>query len=80
MKGAEFSSHRRAPTAAWQSQSHILVDTVIHDLQFNDNIVALDLRRNVHPAGRTELDDGQLRHPERLRDQPRYVATLDWKT
>ena len=38
MKGAEFSSHRRAPTAAWQSQSHILVDTVIHDLQFNDNI------------------------------------------
>jgi|HubBroStandDraft_4_1064222.scaffolds.fasta_scaffold13287_2 hypothetical protein len=34
MKGANFSSHRRAPTAGWQSQSRILVDTVIHDLQF----------------------------------------------
>jgi hypothetical protein len=41
MKGANFSSHR-------QNQSHILVDAMIHDLQFNDNIVALDLRRNVY--------------------------------
>ena len=43
-KGPNFTSHRRASTAGWQNQSHILVDTVIHDLQWgNDTGVSAPL-------------------------------------
>jgi hypothetical protein len=72
-KGANLSSHRRAPTGAWQSQSHILVDTRIHDLQGNDNVVALDLRRNVY------LSFSSLDIQTRIISRPLELTSATWK-
>jgi hypothetical protein len=45
-----------------------------------DNIVALDLRRNVHPAGELSLMMGNSGAQNVSEINRAYVATPDWKT